>query len=108
MRCPVCGHENADQPLFCQRCTSPIAVVPLHELDDRDRRRCLAALFELLGEESIRAMCNPEGAMDEELWLAYLSAFWLRPETALILYGEALALRELELESAGPWLDLGC
>ena len=107
-RCPVCGHENSGQPLFCGRCTSPIAVVPLHEFEDRDHRRCLAALFELLGSESIRAMCNPDGAVDPELWRAYLSAFWLRPETALVLYGEALAIRARGLENAGPWLDLGC
>jgi SAM-dependent methyltransferase len=46
--------------------------------------------------------------VNHELWDAYLAAFWLRPETALILYAEAMAIRSLHLDPQGPWLDLGC
>jgi SAM-dependent methyltransferase len=106
--CPVCGHENPPAALFCVRCTSPVAVVPLHEFDDRDHRRCLAALFEVLSAESTRAMVSTGLVADPELWSAYLGAFWLRPETALVLYGEALVIHSLKLESSRPWLDLGC
>src|SRR6185503_2184620 len=45
--------------------------------------------------------------LDGGLWRAYLNAFWLRLETALVVYAEALALRALAA-SEGPWLDLGC
>jgi len=109
VRCPVCGFDNPDAALFCRRCTSPVGVVPLHELDARDHRRCLAALFQILGEQSIKAMTTEGGPADPDLWRAYLSAFWLRPETALVLYGETLAIRASGLDaSSGPWLDLGC
>jgi SAM-dependent methyltransferase len=104
--CPVCAHDNPPTALFCARCTSPVAVVPLHELTDRDRRECLAALFEVLADAS-RAP-TPTSSIDADLWQAYLKAFWLRPETAMILYAEARAIRALNLPAATPWLDLGC
>jgi SAM-dependent methyltransferase len=107
-RCPVCGFENAGSPLFCGRCTSPLGVVALHELDETDQRRCLSALFEVLREPLGHKGTGGESRVDAELWGAYLNAFWLRPETALILYAEALAIRSMNLASAGPWLDLGC
>jgi SAM-dependent methyltransferase len=107
LRCPVCGHENSAAALFCARCTSPVAVVGLHELTEADRRRCLAALFEVLADSSREAAASGE-AIDEDLWRAYLSAFWLRPETALVLYAEARAIAALKLAADAPWLDLGC
>jgi SAM-dependent methyltransferase len=105
--CPVCGHENSPAAIFCARCTSPVAVVALHELSDADRRRCLTALLEVLWDSS-RSDAGSKGVIDENLWRAYLSAFWLRPETALVLYAEALAIRSLNLLADTPWLDLGC
>jgi SAM-dependent methyltransferase len=84
-----------------------VAVVALHELTNADRRRCLAALFEVLADSS-RSSGESEGAIDHELWRAHLSAFWLRPETALVLYAEALAICALNLPAEAPWLDLGC
>ncbi len=107
-RCAVCGFENAGTPLFCGRCTSPLGVVALHELDEADRRRCLSALFEVLREPIARKSATGESRVDGELWEAYLNAFWLRPETSLILYAEAMAIRSMKLYRAGPWLDLGC
>ena len=119
-RCRVCNQENPADALFCARCTSPVAVVPLHELTDADRRCCLQALFQVLSQLSSGRATPPA---DAGLWQAYVSAFWLRPETALILYGEALAIRAalgldggadiLVCPSASfpkhqPWLDLGC
>jgi SAM-dependent methyltransferase len=106
--CPVCSHENPATALFCARCTSPVAVLPLHELGEADHRECLAALFESLAEISRTTTAAGE-AVDRDLWRAYLDAFWLRPETALILYAEALAVRPFrDAATAGPWLDLGC
>src|SRR5436190_19003610 len=103
-RCPVCNHDNPNDALFCARCTSPVSVTPLHELTEQDRRDCLQALFEVL---SRIPSASTQPAIDEELWQAYLSAFWLRPETAVILYAEAQAIRALA-HYEGPWLDLGC
>jgi SAM-dependent methyltransferase len=104
--CPVCNHDNPPTALFCARCTSPVAVVPLHELTDPDRRQCLAALFEVLAQAS--SAPAQSATIDADLWQAYLSVFWLRPETALILYAEARALHALNLSASIPWLDLGC
>ena len=44
-RCRVCNQDNPADALFCARCTSPVAVVALHELTESDRRRCLQALY---------------------------------------------------------------
>jgi SAM-dependent methyltransferase len=104
--CPVCSHENPTTALFCARCTSPVAVLPLHELGEAVHRECLAALFESLAQISRTA--GPGEIADRDLWRAYLDAFWLRPETALVLYAEALAIRPFRDAAAGPWLDLGC
>jgi len=106
IRCGVCGYENSDTPLFCGRCTSPLNVIPLHQLGETEHRQCLAALFEILAEVSRNTVTR--GEPDRDLWQSYLSAFWLRPETALILYAEAMAIKSLQLNSTGPWLDLGC
>jgi len=107
IRCRVCGETNASQALFCRRCTAPVSVVPLHELGEAEHREYLGALFEVLAEAERRAD-GTKRVVDDELWRAYLSAFWLRPETALILYAEALAIRATAGGLSGPWLDLGC
>jgi SAM-dependent methyltransferase len=103
--CRVCGAENPPGALFCTRCTSPVAVVPLSELDASDLRTCLGALLTVLGEELAGGAAAPTD-IDRDLWRAYLSAFWLRPETAMVLYAEAMAIRAAAKH--GPWLDLGC
>jgi SAM-dependent methyltransferase len=103
-RCPVCNHDNPKDALFCARCTSPVKVTPLHELTEEDRRHCLQALFEVLSKTQTPPS---QPTPDNDLWPAYLRAFWLRPETAVILYAEALAIRALAQHN-GPWLDLGC
>jgi SAM-dependent methyltransferase len=105
--CRVCGAANPPGALFCTRCTSPVAVVPLSKLDESDLRTCLGALLTVLGEELAAGAATPT-QIDGDLWRAYLSSFWLRPETALILYAEALAVREATKGETGPWLDLGC
>src|SRR6185437_3907 len=72
---------------------------------ESDQRICLTSLFQVLAD----ALKQPAAAAhDDPLWRAYLSAFWLRPETAIILYAEALAIRKLARTNAAPWLDLGC
>lgn len=101
MICTVCQTANNPSALFCTRCTSPLSVTALGDLTDNDRRVSLAALLARLAklaEIDFRTVPNS--------WPAYLSAFWLRPETALILTGEAHAINRVA--SAGPWLDLGC
>jgi SAM-dependent methyltransferase len=83
-------------------------VVALGELTDADRRVCLASLFTVLAETLGTETVAPATVPDRELWNAYLSAFWLRPETALILYAEAIAIRNAVKTRSGNWLDLGC
>src|SRR5260221_4758698 len=53
-------------------------------------------------------MPSTERFADAELGHPYLPAFWLRPETALVLFAEALAIHSLKIEASGPWLDIGC
>src|SRR5947208_866927 len=91
--CAACGAENTPTALFCCACTAPLAVTALHELDEPDLRICRAALLEVLANAArIDPTDRPSCPHDEALWQAYLSAFWLRPETALILYAEAMAV----------------
>jgi SAM-dependent methyltransferase len=104
--CAACGHANDSAALFCVRCTAPLAVVALGDLSDADRRVCLSALLQMLADGLKNEPAPVPALHDGALWLAYLSAFWLRPETALILYAEALAIRSASTGS--PWLDLGC
>lgn len=102
-RCTVCGRPNRADALFCDRCTYPLRVANLADLSADDKRLCLSHLFRELSS----AVAGPAiGAVDDDAWLAYLSAFWLRPETAIIEYREAMAIRKAR--AAGPWLDLGC
>lgn len=106
--CAACGQPNAPDSLFCVRCTAPLAVASLHELDETDLALCRSALFELLAD-STRPSSSAPAQLNDSLWTSYLSAFWLRPETALILYAEAAAVRAVCNErTARPWLDLGC
>ncbi len=105
LKCAACQAESPADALFCQRCTAPLAVAGLQEFDAEDFQLCQRALLEVLAET---AGVTPAPTADEELWRAYLSAFWLRPETALILYAEALALRAIGTPDSVPWLDLGC
>jgi SAM-dependent methyltransferase len=113
-RCAACGHENPWEKLFCSRCTAPLAVAGLHELDQTDFAACAAALLDLVADISRESASGDSRAVaDESLWNAYLSAWWLRPETALVLYGEALAIAAAKLslglqDSLRPHIDLGC
>jgi SAM-dependent methyltransferase len=106
--CAACGADNHAGALFCSRCTAPLAVAALNDLDSTDLQLCRAALFEVLAEIARSTSSSAHIPIDESLWRGYLSAFWLRPETALILYAEAMAVRSLGSELSGPWLDLGC
>jgi SAM-dependent methyltransferase len=107
--CAACGAANAPAILFCTRCTAPLGVAALADLDHQDLSLCRAALFEILANSAREEVASsPIGSASDPLWRAYLSAFWLRPETALILYAEALAVRSISDRTSGPWLDLGC
>lgn len=119
-RCVVCSSENAESELFCARCTAPLGVVGLGELTEPDRARCLSALADVVAETSGVARTaevrggggGGTGGDEAELFDAYLSAVWLRPETALVQFAEALAVRRVCRGQAGrvrgDWVDLGC
>jgi len=104
--CAACGRIGRPGEQFCERCNAPLTVARLDELNDDDRRAALSKGLEVLAAST--RLAPVPAAVDDDLWHAYLSAFWLRPETALVLYGEAVAIRELSADATGPWLDLGC
>jgi len=108
IRCSACGAANMPSSLFCVRCTAPLTVVALGDLTDDDQKICLSALFQVLADALKSEHPSVPTSHDQSLWKAYLSAFWLRPETALILYAEALAIRSLTYLAGERWLDLGC
>ena len=93
--------------MFCRRCTAPVQVVSLSDFSDDELARCAAALLQVLSDIT-RDPPQRRLGIDVDLWRAYLSAFWLRPETAMVLYGEAAAIRSLPALPQGPWMDLGC
>lgn len=103
--CPACGRPNREDTLFCDRCTFPLRVAGLHELTAADKRFCLGELFAQLATAT--RIDDDTSGVDADLWLAYLNAFWLRPETAIVEYCEAMAVRAAS-RSAFPLLDLGC
>lgn len=103
--CSVCGRSNRADAIFCDRCTYPLKVANLAGLTPAEKRLCLSKLFRELADATERPG-TAAAEVDADLWLAYLSAFWLRPETAIIEYREAMAIRATR--SNGPWLDLGC
>lgn len=107
MRCRVCTTENDEDALFCQKCAAPVRVLALKSIDADGRQDCLQGLWAALADTRSPGD-KPDLANDRELWRRYLSAFWLRPETALWLYAEALAVRSLQHLTGPPWLDLGC
>jgi SAM-dependent methyltransferase len=107
--CTACGALNSRDALFCSRCTAPLAIAAIQELHETDLRLCRTALFEVLAEAGQLVPRHETAPQhDESLWRAYLNVFWLRPETALILYAEALAIRSLSDRIGHPWMDLGC
>ena len=81
-------------------------MAALHELTVADKRLCLAELFHQLST-AIRRPDAAADAVEGDLWNAYLNAFWLRPETAIVEYCEAMAVRRVRPTPA-PLLDLGC
>lgn len=111
LRCAICGVENSEGVLFCSGCTAPVGVVGLGELTDADRERCMGALWEVLAGAGRGGGAGQDADDGGELFAAYLSAVWLRPETALIQYAEARGmqrLRERGVVSGMTDLDLGC
>jgi len=106
--CSACGQPNAPASLFCTRCTAPLSVAALQDLDDADLSLCRSALFQILADVTGSPASQADASHDRSLWESYLSAFWLRPETALILYAEAMAVRSINDRTLAPWLDLGC
>lgn len=107
--CKVCGEESPRSALFCARCTSPVSVFALGEITAVDQAMCLRALAAVVAESPVVVSSGTDA--DSELFNAYLSALWLRPETALIQYAEARGVRKLLADGVireGVWMDLGC
>lgn len=81
--------------------------VALPPLTTEDIQTCLGALLDTL-VEARRAM-GGVGPSDEGPFRAYLDAFWLRPETAVVQTLQARALsRYLDPPPASDFVDVGC
>lgn len=103
--CPICGRSNNATALFCSTCIAPLRVQKLADLDPADLLQSLDHLLAVLA--SVRR--SPGEEPDDDLFRAYLSAFWLRPETALIQFVEARLLAPLFQDKLrAPFLDIGC
>jgi SAM-dependent methyltransferase len=81
-------------------------VQKLADLASDDLRLCLDNLLEVL-LAGRRAIGNV-AVQDEALFNAYLSTFWLRPETALLQYCECRIVAPLLKMASEPFLDIGC
>lgn len=105
--CPICGHSNSPDALFCAVCVAPLRVQPLADLSADDLRRSLDDVLQTVAEGR-RTKAPAQTGPERELLHAYLSAFWLRPETALVQFAEARALLPLLVEMPAPFVDVGC
>jgi SAM-dependent methyltransferase len=86
-----------------------LGVQRLADLQTDDLQICIDSLLEVLLSARRSATSNPPTEIDEELLHGYLSAFWLRPETALLQYVEARILSTLfKAMNVEPLLDIGC
>ncbi len=107
--CSICGRPNSAEVVFCVGCVAPLRVQKLADLDSADLQLSLQNLLETLlgGWCAHGTVANPQGA--DELLRSYLTAFWLRPESALLQYAEARIVQEmLDQVWATPFLDIGC
>lgn len=102
--CPVCARGNAPAAAFCFACGAFLAT-RAEPLGGDDLRICLDALLETTLEARRGAATAAE---PDDLLHAYLSAFWLRPETAVTQAVEARLLAPLLRAAGPPVLDVGC
>ena len=108
IECPKCAWLNQAGSLFCERCIAPLNIAKLSELSAGERFTSAAALLQVL-TPIVSAERVALEVSQARLLGAYLNAFWLRPETALIQAVEASLLRGyLADRPAGPFADLGC
>lgn len=105
--CPVCGRPNAADALFCAACIAPLRVQKLADLASDDLQLSIDNLLEVLLR--VRQTSSVTSVDDDDLLDAYLQAFWLRPETALLQFCECRLVAPLiERFADGPLVDIGC
>jgi len=106
--CHVCGRENDADNVFCNWCIAPLNVHKLSEFSEGQLASYVSALMQALASDTSKQDGNVSED-DGELLRSYLSAFWLRPETALLQAAEARIVRKiLDKVESEPFLDLGC
>ena len=106
--CSVCGTHNHVDVQFCSECIAPLTLEPLSNLSFSDLTESLRSLLELISRVGKRCQASRYNQHEDELLGAYLSAFWLRPETAFLQFSEAIHVYKLLQAADGPILDLGC
>jgi len=110
--CPVCNTSNDKEATFCGQCIAPLNVQNLSEQTDSDLAQNSKAFMEVLQQLlSIKldaSQIPTEKDKAKNHLQAFLSAFWLRPDTALLQATESWIVNKLMSKDAGPFMDLGC
>jgi len=105
IKCNTCGKINPGDSLFCSGCISALNVKKISDLTSDDLAISTIGLI-----DSLSQVINVDSvSRDNEIFISYLSAFWLRPETALYQAAEASIVSTLLLQNQNdPFLDIGC
>mgnify|MGYP006077379621 CR=1 FL=1 len=107
LKCYSCGNLNAEASIFCSKCISPLNVKKLNEMTVEDLVTSSINLISNL--PNINLEKKELSIFEKDLLLSFLSAFWLRPETALYQAAEAAIVAPIIAEHKNDkLLDLGC
>ena len=107
--CPICGRVNGIDKVFCGGCVAPLQISRLVDLNQDDLQMSLGHVLHVVLDEQNRNPDSSSSTDQDELLTAYLNAFWLRPESALLQYAEARIEQDiLKSYVSPPFLDIGC
>jgi SAM-dependent methyltransferase len=107
VKCSTCGELNISDSLFCSKCISALNVKKLSDLTADDLIASTIGLINSVNQSIDRS--STATSIDNEILASYLSAFWLRPETALYQAAEARIVSPILLQHENdPILDIGC
>ena len=105
--CNTCGELNTSNSLFCSKCISALNVKKLSDLTADDLIASAIGLMNSINQTT--DLSSIAMNTDKEILASYLSAFWLRPESALYQAAEARIVSPLLFQYENdPILDIGC
>ncbi|MDC0239189.1 class I SAM-dependent methyltransferase [Candidatus Thioglobus sp.] len=107
IKCGTCGELNIRDSLFCSKCISALNVKKLSDLTADDLIASTIGLINSINQST--DFSDVVTNTDNEILASYLSAFWLRPETALYQTAEARIVSPLLSQYENEIiLDIGC